>query len=164
QVGARVPSPMTLLREHTAAVRDLLHGRTVDVDGRFVHLEGVALDWPPREVPPLLVGARGPKTVRLAGEIADGVILDSGVTAAQVREARAQAEEGRAAAGRTDAFRTVVYVEVDTTTAGLQARVEESAQQLAAAGADTVVFQATAEAPDPEPLLEACGRAAPLLR
>ncbi len=47
QVGAAVASPMALLREYTAAVRDLLHGRTVDVDGRFVRLHGVALDWPP---------------------------------------------------------------------------------------------------------------------
>jgi alkanesulfonate monooxygenase SsuD/methylene tetrahydromethanopterin reductase-like flavin-dependent oxidoreductase (luciferase family) len=157
QVGARVPSPMTLLREHTTAVRDLLHGRTVDVDGRFVHLDGVALDWPPREVPPVLIGARGPKTVRLAGEIGDGVILDSGLTASQVRDARAWAEEGRAAAGRTDAFRTVVYVELDTAAGGLAERVAKTAEELGAAGADTVVFQATGEAPDPEPLLEACG-------
>ena len=160
QVGARVPSPMTLLREHATAVRDLLHGRTVDVDGRFVHLDGVALDWPPREVPPILIGARGPKTVRLAGEIADGVLLDSGLTVAQVREARAQAEEGRAAAGRTGDFRTVVYLELDATAGGLAEQVEEHARAFSAAGADTVVFQATGEAPDPEPLLEACGRLA----
>lgn len=157
QVGARVASPMTLLREHTAAVRDLLHGRTVDVDGRFVHLERVALDWPPQVVPPLLIGARGPKTVRLAGEIADGVILDSITTATQVRDAREQVEEGRAAAGRTGAFRTVVYIELDTASAGLQGQFDDWVRQLAAVGADTVVFQATGENPDPEPLMEACG-------
>ena len=80
QVGARVPSPMTLLREHTEAVRALLHGRMVDTDGRFVHLERVELDWPPEEVPPLSIGARGPRTVRLAGEIADGLLLTADVT------------------------------------------------------------------------------------
>ena len=37
QVGARAESPMTLLREHTAVVRDLLHGRRVDVDDATVH-------------------------------------------------------------------------------------------------------------------------------
>ena len=47
QVGARVASPMTLLREHAVAVRELLDGERVDVDGRYVHLDGVALDWPP---------------------------------------------------------------------------------------------------------------------
>jgi alkanesulfonate monooxygenase SsuD/methylene tetrahydromethanopterin reductase-like flavin-dependent oxidoreductase (luciferase family) len=160
QVGARVPSPMTLLREHATAVRDLLHGRTVDVDGRFVHLDGVALDWPPREVPPILIGARGPKTMRLAGQIADGVLLDAGLTVGQVRDARSEAEEGRAAGSRTGDFRTVVYVELDTASGGLAEQVEEHAREFTAAGADTVVFQATGVAPDPEPLLEACGRLA----
>jgi alkanesulfonate monooxygenase SsuD/methylene tetrahydromethanopterin reductase-like flavin-dependent oxidoreductase (luciferase family) len=161
QVGARVSSPMTLLREHTTAVRALLQGSTVDVDGRFVHLEGVALDWPPAEVPPVLVGARGPKTVRLAGEVGDGVLLDSGLTPEQVRAACEQVAEGRAAAGRTaEPFRTVVYVEVDTKASDLQARVEDTAGALGEAGADTVVFQAPGEYPDPEPLIEACAGAA----
>jgi alkanesulfonate monooxygenase SsuD/methylene tetrahydromethanopterin reductase-like flavin-dependent oxidoreductase (luciferase family) len=143
QVGARVPSPMTLLREHATAVRDLLHGATVDVDGRFVHLERVALDWPPIQVPPVLIGARGPKTVRLAGEVADGVLLDSGLTADQVRAACEQVAEGRAAAGRTEEpFRTVVYVEVDTRAPDLKSTVAGAAEALGAAGADTVVFQA----------------------
>src|SRR3954452_10939836 len=36
QVGAAVESPMTLLREHTTAVRSLLAGENVDVEGRYV--------------------------------------------------------------------------------------------------------------------------------
>ena len=47
QVGAAVDSPMTLLREHTTAVRALLAGETVDVRGRYVALDKVTLDWPP---------------------------------------------------------------------------------------------------------------------
>ena len=77
QVGAAVESPMTLLREHTTAVRALLAGETVDVQGRYVALDRVALDWPPAQPPRLLIGARGPKTVALAGEISDGVLLDT---------------------------------------------------------------------------------------
>ena len=46
QVGARVESPMTLLREYTALYA-LLHGETVTTHGRYVHLDEVALDWPP---------------------------------------------------------------------------------------------------------------------
>ena len=77
QVGAGVDSPMTLLREHVTAVRDLLAGGEVDVEGRYVRLREVALDWPPATAPSVLVGARGPRTVALAGEVADGVLLDS---------------------------------------------------------------------------------------
>ncbi|WP_219415969.1 LLM class flavin-dependent oxidoreductase [Pseudonocardia nigra] len=155
QVGARAASPMGLLCEHTAAVRDLLHGQTLHVDGRYVHLDGVALDWPPEQVPPLLIGARGPKTLHLAGELADGVILDSGITADGVRAARRSVQEGRAAAERTDPFRILVYVEVDATSPALAAQIDKSVEELGAAGADALIFQGTGEAPDPEPLIAA---------
>ncbi|WP_433556414.1 LLM class flavin-dependent oxidoreductase [Pseudonocardia xinjiangensis] len=157
QVGARAASPMTLLREHSSAVYHLLHGRTLDVDGRFVHLEQVTLEYPPYVVPPLLIGGRGPKTLRLAGDVADGVILDCITSASQVRDARRHVAEGRSAGGRTGPFRTVVYIELDTASAGLQGQVADWAGQLGAVGADSVVFQATGENPDPRPLLEACG-------
>ena len=91
QVGARVSSPMTLLREWVAAVRSLLHGQTVTVSGQYVRLNGVALDWPPAAVPPLLVGARGPKTLALAGEDADGLVLDADISPDGVRKAVATA-------------------------------------------------------------------------
>jgi alkanesulfonate monooxygenase SsuD/methylene tetrahydromethanopterin reductase-like flavin-dependent oxidoreductase (luciferase family) len=159
QVGARVPSPMTLLREYTSAVRDLLHGRTVDVDGRYVRLRDVTLDWPPASPPPLLVGGRGPKTVSLAGEVADGVILDSVLSLDQVRAGVAHAAAGNKAAGRSDEpFDTVVFVEVDAGAPGLAERIDESVTTLADIGASTVVFQPTGEAPDPLPLVAALAK------
>ncbi len=159
QVGARVPSPMTLLREYTTAVRDLLHGRTVDVEGRYVRLRDVTLDWPPASPPPLLLGGRGPKTVGLAGEAADGVILDSVLTLDQVREGVANAAAGRAEAGRTDEpFDTIVFVEHDTAARDLVTRIDESIATLAELGVDTIVFQPTGEAPDPQPLIAACAK------
>jgi hypothetical protein len=147
---------MTLLREHTTAVRDLLHGNPVTVDGRFVHLDGVTLDWPPAEVPPVLVGARGDRTLRLAGEIADGVILDSGHPPDEIRAQCALVARGRA--GRSGPFRTVAYVELDATSSTLDTQVADAARAYGAAGADTVVLVAGAGAPDPAPLSAACGR------
>ncbi|HEU5037286.1 MAG TPA: LLM class flavin-dependent oxidoreductase [Nocardioides sp.] len=144
QVGARVVSPMTLLREHVTAVRALLAGETVTVSGRYVRLDDVALDWPPATPPRLLVGARGPRTVALGGEIADGVLLDSVTDPDVVRRARELVG---------DTAHVCVYTEVDPRAglAGLGDRVAE----LGAAGADTVVVQAPGDAPDPRPLAEA---------
>src|SRR3984957_15472141 len=84
QVGARVESPMTLLREYIAALYALLHGQTVTTHGRYVHLDNVTLDWPPVVVPPLLVGGIRPRTVALAGELADGGIIPGGHSPAGV--------------------------------------------------------------------------------
>lgn len=139
QVGALEASPMTLLREHTAAVRALLHGETVDVEGRYVTLHDVKLDWPPAVIPPLLVGARGPRTVALAAELADGVILDSSATVETVRSARA-----------VSSGRVVVFTDVDD-----PAQISERAAELGEAGADAVAFTAPGDTPDPAPLIAA---------
>ncbi len=141
QVGAAVESPVTLLREHTLAVRALLGGATVSVSGRYVNLDRVALDWPPTTPPTLLVGARGPKSVALAGEVADGVLLDTVVDPAVVRRARELVGPDRQVA---------VYTEITDVAA-----VADWVAELADAGADSVILQATETAPDPRPLIDA---------
>ncbi|GAA4421828.1 LLM class flavin-dependent oxidoreductase [Georgenia halophila] len=157
QVGAGVDSPMTLLREHVSVVRDLLAGRTVDVQGRYVHLDDVTLDWPPQQPPELILGARGPRTVALAGEVADGAVLDV-ADLDKVREVRSWLDEARAAAGRDGRSRLVVNaaVEVQQDHSGLSSRVADEVGALRDAGADTVaLFSADDDAPDPRPLIEA---------
>ncbi|AEG43130.1 LLM class flavin-dependent oxidoreductase [Isoptericola variabilis] len=99
QVGARVGSPLTLLREHLEALRALLAGERVTTSGRYVTLDDVALDWPPEVVPPVLSAAQGPKTLRLVGELADGAVLVADTGLAGVRRAVGLLDEGRAAAG-----------------------------------------------------------------
>ena len=166
QVGARVESPMTLLREHADAVRDLLDGERVDVAGRYVRLDAVALDWPPVTRPPLLLGARGDRTLRLAGEVGDGVLLDSVADAVTVRHARALVDEAREASGRPGRALVTAYTQVDPglPAATLEDQVAARVRELAGAGADTVVLQGTAERPDPRPLVEALGAAGLLPR
>ena len=155
QIGTGVDSPMTLLREHATAVRDLLAGETVDVAGRYVRLDGVTLDWPPAQPPELLLAGRGPRTVALAGEIAEGVILDGNGTLDDVRRARGLVDDARAASGRPGRGRLVAYAPIETRGAGLDGRVSDLVAALADAGADTVVLEAPEDAPDPRPLIEA---------
>ncbi|GAA4538814.1 LLM class flavin-dependent oxidoreductase [Streptomyces collinus] len=175
QVGARVESPVTLLREHLLALRALLGGERVTVDGRYVKLDDVALDWPP-EGPHggVLAGATGPRSLRLTGEAADGTILTASTNAEGVRRARQLVEEGRAAAGRgTGPHPLVVYLLTatgpdaaarlraeltaegdeavpDLGVAGDAGAVAKAVERLVEAGADSVVLQPTADEPDPE--------------
>ncbi|WP_422748874.1 LLM class flavin-dependent oxidoreductase [Mycobacterium sp. WMMD1722] len=100
QIGARVASPMTLLREHLICIGALLRGEAVTFNGRYVRLHDVALDWPPTEAAELLLAAIGPKTLRLSGELATGTILTQGTSPADLRAAVAQVREGNAAGGR----------------------------------------------------------------
>src|SRR4029079_17804106 len=107
QAGARVESPMTLLREYTAALYALLHGETGTTRGRYVNLDSVALDWPPAVVPPLLVGGIRPRAVSLAGELADGGIIPGGVSPDEVRAADFSPRGVRAPVGRLHSQRGV---------------------------------------------------------
>lgn len=158
QVGARVASPLTLLREYVVAVRALLEGRTVDTAGRYVTLRDVTLDWPPAAAPQLVIGATGPKTLRLAGELGDGVVLSGGTSPDDVRAAREIIDEGYAASGRAGRSRVTVYVPVDTTAPDLRGRLRERAAEFGAAGADAVSFEAPSDAPDPRPIIDALAR------
>ncbi|SNX63733.1 alkanesulfonate monooxygenase SsuD/methylene tetrahydromethanopterin reductase-like flavin-dependent oxidoreductase (luciferase family) [Streptomyces sp. TLI_55] len=178
QVGARVESPVTLLREHLVALRALLRGERVSTEGRYVRLDDVGLDWPPATPVPVLAGATGPRTLRLTGEAADGTILTASTTADGVRRARQLIDEGREAALRSGAtlpesHRVVVYLLTatgpdaarrlhaelgdeglqdvpDLGVAGDAGAVAKAVQRLAEAGADAVILQPTGDEPDPE--------------
>ncbi|MET8673715.1 LLM class flavin-dependent oxidoreductase [Streptomyces albidoflavus] len=172
QTGARVESPMTLLREYLHALRALLGGERLTVDGRYVRLDDVALDWPPTVPVPVHAGGLGPRTLRLTGEAADGTVLDASVPADGVRRACALVAEGRAAAGRSGPHPVTVYLHVATgpgarerlraekertgnTAPGLgvtgDARaVADAVVELAEAGATAVILQPTSGEPDPE--------------
>jgi alkanesulfonate monooxygenase SsuD/methylene tetrahydromethanopterin reductase-like flavin-dependent oxidoreductase (luciferase family) len=137
QAGARVDSPMTLLREYLSAMQTLLRGERLSMNGRYVKLDGVALDWAPPTPPALFAGAVGPRTLRLSGELSDGTILDASPN--EVRQAHRFIDEGRAAGGRTEHHELVVYLH---TTLGPDAAVRnaEAVTRLTDAGADTIIF------------------------
>ncbi|MBB5914285.1 alkanesulfonate monooxygenase SsuD/methylene tetrahydromethanopterin reductase-like flavin-dependent oxidoreductase (luciferase family) [Nocardia transvalensis] len=114
QIGARVESPVTLLREYVDALRALLRGERLTVQGRYVRLEDVALDWPPAAAPAIISAATGPRTLRLVGEIADGAVLTSGATPNDLRRAVGLLGEGKATAGRTDPPAVIAHLMVTT--------------------------------------------------
>jgi alkanesulfonate monooxygenase SsuD/methylene tetrahydromethanopterin reductase-like flavin-dependent oxidoreductase (luciferase family) len=171
QVGARVDSPVTLLREHLTALRALLAGERVTMDGRYVKLDGVKLDWPPERPPPLLAGATGPRTLDLVATHADGTILTGGTSPAGVRAARERLAAARA--GRTDPHPVAAYLmaatgpgaaeriaaevaewkldpTADVAVAGDASDVAAAVRRWTGAGADTVVLQPTPDEPDLE--------------
>ncbi|NBH02514.1 LLM class flavin-dependent oxidoreductase [Amycolatopsis sp. SID8362] len=75
QIGAYPASQLAALEETLVAVRRLLAGERVSMTGRHVSLDEVELVFPPSAVPPLLAGVRRPKSLALAGAVADGTIL-----------------------------------------------------------------------------------------
>lgn len=108
QMGVRPSSPLTTLDEVITAVRHLLAGNTVTVQGRTVTLDEVRLELPPTPVPPVVAGVRGPKSLELAGRVADGVLLDNPCSAPYLTWAREQC-----AAADDFQFRCFAWLSVD---------------------------------------------------
>lgn len=139
QAGVRAKSPTTLLREYSTALRALLEGQTVTTSGDYVRLDEVRLAYPPASVPPLLIGATLPKTLAIAGELGDGVLLGGADEKPDdVRESVRIAMAARRAQGIDTPFEvsTNVSVPVD---AGAD-DIEEAVRPYVAAGVTRVTI------------------------
>jgi alkanesulfonate monooxygenase SsuD/methylene tetrahydromethanopterin reductase-like flavin-dependent oxidoreductase (luciferase family) len=147
QVGARPQSPMTLLREYLIALKALLRGETVTTSGRYVTLDRVTLDWTATPVPDVYLGGVGAKTLRLAGELADGIVLDD---ESRFRTALEIVTEG--AAGRADPPRVVGNAKVAPAEIAEQAAAR--VRDLADGGADTVLLVPRDRQADPVAFME----------
>lgn len=70
--------PVLTLKESIAAIRLLLSGEPISFAGQTVKLENVGLGWQPlRKRIPLWIAATSKTGLRLAGELGDGVVLNS---------------------------------------------------------------------------------------
>lgn len=71
ELGIDYPRPVQTLRESVAAMRGLLAGDEVTLDGEMVTLDKAQLIRPPAQHVPIAIGTRSPGVMKLAGEVAD---------------------------------------------------------------------------------------------
>lgn len=92
QLGAWPARPLSFLAAYTEALQALLRGETVTVSDAGVVVDDVRLEPSsvPQVVPPVVLGVRGPKSLAVAGRVADGTVLAEPVTPEYVHAALAQ--------------------------------------------------------------------------
>lgn len=97
--GIRFTEPLAALREATAIIRAALAGERVVTAGRHFRTDA-RLSFPAvRLDPPIHLGTKGRRGLRLAGEVADGVLLSLLAAPGYVRWALAQAGRRAGAPG-----------------------------------------------------------------
>lgn len=100
-LGITREKPLAAIREMTELLRGLWRGEQMDYHGKVIHLNQGKLDFlPSRPDIPVYIAARGPETLKLAGQIADGAIIGALTAESGVRYAMNQIQEGEAKAGR----------------------------------------------------------------
>ena len=84
------------LEHYVAALRGLLQRGTAEYHGARMRM-----DWPGERRIPIIVAGHGPRSLRLAGRVGDGVIIGLGITPDVVERSLALVEEGAREAGRS---------------------------------------------------------------
>ena len=90
------PARLAELQEYIEALRAILSGDSYDYQGRSIHVQ-----WSEKPVP-IIMSAEGPKTLAIAGGIADAVIIHSGLTKDVLADTIARIRGGERAAGRPE--------------------------------------------------------------
>ena len=104
RMGMPYERPLEHMRETVAQLRQLLAGERVSGAGAYWDLKSVRLAVKPaQESLPIYLAAIGPKALRLAGAVADGVLLNAYVPASYVRYAVQEIAAAAREAGRDPA-------------------------------------------------------------
>ena len=98
--GMEPVKPIRIMREYVEAIRSLWTGDPVTQDGELHKLRGAKMVFAKGKQYPIYVASTGPQMLKLAGEIADGVLLSAGLTLAATQRCLALAEAGVEATAR----------------------------------------------------------------
>ena len=131
--GMSYDHPGRSTEEYTRIVAALLHGKSADFDGEdwTAHPNGLAVT-PPQPVS-LLLGALGPRLLRVAGELADGAVVWAATAQAIGNHVAPRIRAAAAAAGRP-APRIVAGFHVAVHDDEAEARAAAAARSAAYAG------------------------------
>jgi 5,10-methylenetetrahydromethanopterin reductase len=103
------PARVASLEASISAIRALWTGSSVEVDAPGFALHDAHYRFPPRIDIPVYVSATGPRTLELAGRVADGVILLAGLHPDGIRFALDHIDRGVEAAGRSERPHVTVF-------------------------------------------------------
>lgn len=98
--GIEPAKRVRVMREYVESLRALWAGEPVRFEGEIHRLRGARMNFERGKACPLYVASTGPRLLRLAGEIGDGVLLSGALTLESCRRMLEPVDAGIAAAGR----------------------------------------------------------------
>lgn len=145
--GIKIEHPRARMREYVEIIRLLLSGRDATYQGRFFQFNGFPrLVERPLNIP-IYFGSSGPRMLQLAGEVADGVILNSIPTPEHIRHAKQMIKQGAEKAERDPAKVTIASSVIYS--------VADDMEEAATAAKEDILFYLGY--PEVTPMLEQSG-------
>ena len=140
------PARLRRLEQVIDVLRRLLAGEEVNFDGK-----DIKTSWPPRKVP-VVIACTGPKSLQLAGRIAEGVLFQVGADAQLVRYAQKNIAIGAHQAAR-DPASIKLYQRLACAVSADREQVRAEARGYASVAASTI-YKAVPHADMPADLLQ----------
>ena len=110
QMGIGRPRPAVATREAIQICRRLWAGEVFELEGRIVSWHRGGLEFRCRPDIPVVIAARGPHLLELAGEVADGAIVASGVSPGGVGWAKERIARGERRAGKAEGSTELLHM------------------------------------------------------
>lgn len=76
-LGYELKEPLQAIRESVELIRKMLSGETVQYQGAKFNVKGGKFNFKVQTRIPIYIGAQGPKMLRLASQIGDGVLINA---------------------------------------------------------------------------------------
>lgn len=104
ELGIQQAKPARAISEAIDLIRRLMRGETVTLDGEVVRFNRGKLDFTPRRAEiPIYVASQNQHGLRVAGQVADGAIMQGCLNEPMLRFFHSEVEAGAAKGGRTKA-------------------------------------------------------------
>lgn len=100
EAGESIEKPVRVVREFVEALRALWSGEPVEMEAMRFRLKGARMMFKPAGPIPIYLAPMREQMLRLAGRLADGVVLSAGISAGYARHSLAIAAKGAEEAGR----------------------------------------------------------------
>ena len=111
-VGIEQRKPVTCVREAIHIIKKLLEGGSVEFEGECFSCRGAKLRFMPSDSIPIYVGGRRQRMLQLAGEVADGVLINA-CHLADIKNSMVNIKKGLKNSGRSqNDFDFVAYMAV----------------------------------------------------
>ena len=110
KIDAAPEKPLAALRDTIVIVRALLDGNEIDYEGSVFSARKVKLEYLPRADIAVFMAGRGSQMVKLAGEIADGLVVSNMCSAAFAGRLAASLQAARRTACRASSAQVIQYM------------------------------------------------------
>ncbi len=131
EAGMKVTRPLKTMREYVGVLRRFLSGETVEFHGEVFQIKGATMGFKPSADFPIYMTAVKSRMLRLAGEIADGVLLSAGCAPGYIVRCAAEIKSGAERAGKSLQQKNVAGFITTSVSSDAQAAIDASKTFLA---------------------------------